>query len=949
MRPISISNALSRAVVGLVAMSAMGSAFAQRTVYRMDSNWKLKVSPPEQFTPSNQLWRYIPEFTQPLALGANLDPDQIQKLNQSNDFAKPLEDVFHSKNGFLWFQRRLTGVPSKKKGAVQVIHFSPVDDNATVYINGYYSFHHEGWNDPFDVPLGSHWHKNGANEITVLVENTAGPGSIGAISLETRAAMGTPTESKVGYDDSKWRTVQVPHDFVIEGQFAENADAGHGGLPRGMAWYRRNFVLPKSSEGKEVWIDFEGTFSDARVWVNGHFVAAHRSGYTGYQIDLSKVVHPGSNAIAVHLDSSKTEGWWYEGGGIYRHVFLTVTDPVHIKPLTLYTYSTVSGLGTDEQSAVMHVSGTVQNSLKSSKWTTAQIDVIDPFGAVVATSNVSNLCPANSERKFEADLTVNHPHLWSIDVPNLYRVRVTLTNTGGPEPAGKVTPIVYDSETATTGIRTLKFDPQLGFFLNGKSVKLQGTCNHQDFAGTGIGMPDSVLYWRIKKLKEMGSNAYRCSHNEVAPELLDACDRLGMVVMDENREFGDTFTGKANQQTTTNDLSDLEQEVRRDRNHPSVIMWSLCNEEWAVQGNAAGIRIGTALKNRVLSLDKTRPITAAMNGAHFTDGLGTVLDLEGFNYTPEDYEKYHQLHPDHPMFGSETASTTTTRGEYARNNEKGYVPAYDNDGTQTAEAAWEPIAREPYNAGGFVWTGFDYKGEPTPFGWPDINSHFGIMDTCGFPKDLYYYYQAWWGNKPSVHVFPQWNWPGKEGQPIDVWVFGNGDEVELYLNGVSLGKKAMPKYEHLEWKVPYQPGELRAISLTNGKIVATDEVRTSGPADHLVAHVLRAPLTANQEDCAMIEVTVVDANGVPVPTASNLVTFTASGAGQVVGVGNGDPSCHEPDRSNKRSAFNGKVLGIFQTGNSAGRATVVISSPGLKSVTVSFNVQSSKDHEISAH
>jgi beta-galactosidase len=410
-----------------------------------------------------------------------------------------------------------------------------------------------------------------------------------------------------------------------------------------------------------------------------------------------------------------------------------------------------------------------------------------------------------------------------------------------------------------------------------------------------------------------------------------------MVVMDENREFGDTRSGKANERTTTNDLSDLEQEVLRDRNHPSVIMWSLCNEEFAVQATPAGGRLAKALGAVVRKLDPTRPITAALNGGH-GHSMSEALDLEGFNYNPSEYTGYHSAHSNALMFGSETASTTTTRGEYAVDKVHGYVPAYDTQGANTAEDAWQPIAERPYMAGAFVWTGFDYKGEPTPYGWPCVNSHFGIIDMCGFWKDVAHYYKAWWGDQPAVHVFPHWNWPGQEGKPIKVWAFGNGDSVELFLNGASLGRKPMPKYRHIEWDVPYAPGSLVAKCYSGDKLIATDKVETVGVPAALRVTTSSSDLKPDREDCAMLSVSVVDAQGRVVPSASNMVTFTTTGPAAVVGVGNGDPSCHEPDRATRRSTYHGLCLGVLQTQDRAGRVTVTVSSPGLRPATVAIGV-----------
>ena len=905
-------------------------SLAQRTHTRFDADWKFYLDP-NSVGGGNDIaeWMWWPVDGTVDSNAPRLDLNGDQQMQRVAAGA----DVFHGRRGFAWFQVVVNKQIAPALLNRTVLHFESVDDNATVYLNGVRILHHEGWNDPFDVPLTT-W-RPGPNTLTVLVENTDGPGGIGSTRFETlEIGHELPKQARPGFADSAWRTVHLPHDYVIEGAFSKNVDAGHGALPTGTAWYRKSFTLPKLAKGKSVWVDFDGAFSDAKVWFNGVFLGEHRSGYTGFRFDLAKYAKFGAkNVLAVHLDARKTEGWWYEGGGIYRHVWLTIADSVHVAPLggVYVTTKVANVLGKPKAEVTAQV--TVDNTAATANRSILKTTLIGPNGKVVASAKTSlNLAGKQTGIALQK-LAEPAAKLWSLERTSMYTLRTQVLRDGN----------IVDSVDTPFGIRTIRFDVNKGFFLNEKPVKLKGTCNHQDFAGVGIGMPDSVLDWRIRKLKSMGSNAYRCSHNEVAPELLDACDRLGMLVMDENRELGDTWSGKANPNTTTNDLSDLRQEVFRDRNHPSVILWSIGNEEWSIQTNPAGTRIGNALVAAVHAIDPTRLVTAALNGGH-DSYFSKTLDLEGFNYGPGGYVPYHRAEPNHPMFGSETASTTTTRGIYEVDKVRGYVPAYDTQGSDTAEAAWEPIAREPYNAGGFVWTGFDYKGEPSPYGWPCVNSHFGIIDLAGFPKDIFYYYKAWWGDKPSVHVFPHWNWAGSEGKPIDVWVFGNGDEVELILNGRSLGRKANPAYEHLSWNVPYEPGQLVAMSYKNGKLVATDAVTTTGAPAALRVTTSRTKLVGDNEDTTMLEVSVVDAQGRVVPTADNKVSFTLTGPAWVSGVGNGDPSCHEPDRANTRSAFNGYVLGLIQAKSSTGVVIVTISSPGLKTTSVVLQIAKGKEN-----
>ncbi|HWA82008.1 MAG TPA: glycoside hydrolase family 2 TIM barrel-domain containing protein, partial [Fimbriimonadaceae bacterium] len=577
-----------------------------------------------------------------------------------------------------------------------------------------------------------------------------------------------------------------------------------------------------------------------------------------------------------------------------------------------------------QPTADIHVAASIDNTLGRPAFCIVKSEIVAPSGRLYELPSSRVRVEANSSIDVSSDLTTSAPELWSIEKPQLYRVRTTIMRDSR----------IVDAVETSFGLRTIYFDPNQGFFLNGKRVELKGTCNHQDHAGVGIAMPDSLIDWRIRKLKEMGSNAYRCSHNPPAAELLDACDRLGMVVMDETRHLGDTVSPKTASGTGTSDLSELRSMILRDRNHPSVIMWSLFNEE-GLQGTEEGAKIFTAMRDAVRKLDPTRPCTGAMNGG-WGHGITLVEDLQGFNYGIPGYDRMHVAFPNLPMYGSETASTVGTRGIYANDAKAGYVSVYDVNKPgwgATAEESWSAIASRPWMAGEFVWTGFDYKGEPTPYGWPCINSHFGIMDICGFPKDNFFYYQAVWGDKPIVHILPHWNWAGKEGKPIDVWVYTNGTSVELSLNGKSLGKKTVPAYGHTAWSVPYQPGWLVAVAYRDGKAIAREQIATAGVPAAIRLKTSTPKIDADREEVSPVEVEIVDAKGRVVPTASNLVSFKVSGA-SVVGVGNGDPSSHEPDEATKRHAFNGYCMALVGAATRPGRIVVTATSPGLRSATL---------------
>ena len=854
-------------------------------------------------------------------------------------------DVFQGRRGFAWFR---TTLPAFAVARGRTLRFEGVDDNATVYLNGRMLTRHEGWNDPFQVPLDAAWNASGPNTLVVLVENTAGGGGITApVSLGESPTARNNDPSRPEMSDAAWRTVHLPHDYVLESAFTPKGDASHGSLVPTGAWYRKTFTLPASDKGKTLWLNFDGAYRDSKVYLNGTLVGEHPCGYTPFNLDISQAAHYGGrNVLAVQVSPQHEEGWWYEGGGIYRHVWLNVTEPVHVAPWGTFVSTKMAEPGPDGAAGPATVNVKTSIDYLSFPIGNARVEVLDgnpnfalltrvldPAGRVVGTTTVSFQA---GQRQVAQQITVVRPALWSIETPQRYTLHTEIQQ--GER--------VVDATDTPFGIRTIRFDAEQGFFLNGRPVKIKGTCNHQDFAGVGVAMPDSLLLWRVKKLKEMGSNAYRMSHNPPTAELLDACDRLGMLVMDENRHLGDTESGKASQDTPYADLHEVQSMVLRDRNHPSVIMWSMCNEE-GIQSTPHGRDIFAAMKKAVDAVDGTRPVTCAMNGGYDSAvGITSVEDLQGINYNSGGYDGFHKAHPAMPLYGSETSSEVGTRGVYTATKfdnyqgdpARGFVSAYDINAVpwgQTAEEGWQTIADRPFVAGGYVWTGFDYKGEPTPFGWPDINSNFGIMDQCGFPKDAYYYYQSVWGDKPMVHVLPHWNWTGKEGQPIDVWAYSNAARVEVLLNGASLGAKDMPRNSHLSWSVPYAPGTLEARGFdASGKVIATDRVETTSAPAGLRLTTDRTALTADGEDLTMVEVDIVDAQGRIVPTADNLVTFSVTGAGHVAGVGNGDPTNHEPDKAVYRHAFNGKCLVIVGAGERAGSISLTAFASGLKSASL---------------
>ena len=917
----------SALLIGLLAPTAPAAAQAlpsSRQRLRLDAGWRFlrgePVGTPAATLPGTPInsWRWIADDAG-LADAVRMADPALDAAGVGWKEAAAGEETFHGRVGFAWYRTTLPAMA----GPVRSLHFEGVDDNATVYLNGERLRHHEGWDDPFDVPLGAAWKANGPNVLAVLVENTAGEGGItGAVLLQNGATSVASGPARPDFDDRAWRVVHLPHDYIIEGTFDPKADAGHGSLPTTTGWYRKTFDLPRSDRGKSLWVDFDGVYRDSKVWLNGHFLGRHPSGYTSFRYDVTPYANCGGrNVLAVSLDPRHTEGWWYEGGGIYRHVWLNVADPVHAAPWGTFVTAQLPEPGPTglAAAAALTIKTTVANTSGTSADCAVDSSVVDVAGRTIATVSTPAVIPAGQSLETAQQATVARPRLWSLETPYLYRLVTTVRRDGR----------VVDTTETPFGIRTLRFDPDTGFYLNGKPVKIQGVCNHQDFIGVGVGVPDTLEAWRVKKLKEMGANGWRMSHNPPTPELLDACDRLGMLVMDENRHLGDS----------DQNLAEVANMVRRDRNHPSIVLWSMCNEENGAQGKAAGANTFKAMRATVLQNDTTRPVTSAMNGGWFDPGFATVEDILGINYGLGNSDKFHQLHPAMPIFGSETASTLTTRGEYANDKTQVFVSSYN-----MTDYSWKDIATRSFVFGSFVWTGFDYKGEPTPYVWPSVNSHFGILDTCGFPKDNYYYYQSWWKTQPILHLMPHWNWPDRVGQNVRVIAFSNAARVELFLNGVSLGAKVMPRNEHLEWSVPYAPGNLSAKGYnSDGKVIASDTVETTGPPAALKLTTDRINLTPDGEDLAMVEVDVVDALGRIVPTADNRVAFSVRGAGSVAGVGNGNPGDHDPDRASSRRAFNGKCMVLVGAGEKPGDIELTATAPGLNSAGLHFRADSDSE------
>jgi len=731
------------------------------------------------------------------------------------------------------------------------------------------------------------------------------------------------------FNDADWRPLDIPHDWDVELPFNPGADRSHGFKPIGkeypansIGWYRRRFDLPAGDRGKTLWLEFDGVYRNSLVWLNGHCLGRHLDGYTGFRYDIGRYAnYGGTNVLVVRVDATRFQGWFYEGAGIYRHVWLEKAAPVHIEPDGIFVWSTFSN-NVPAGPATVHIRTTIANTTKSISPIEIIWNLVAPGGRTneVRLGHDASALPGKTSFEFSAEAKVDAPALWSPETPDLYRLITIVENDGK----------MIDRQETEFGIRTVAFDPDKGFLLNGNPYVIQGTCNHQDHAGVGSAIPDALQYFRIKKLKEMGSNAYRTSHNPPTPELLEACDRLGMLVMDETRRM-DT------NDYTLNELKDL---VLRDRNHPGIFIWSLGNEEFYLQGTKPSpgfstdivrdlaVQVVTPMQDLVHELDPSRLCTVAMNGG-WGYGFSGVVDVQGFNYRTADIDGFHAKFPTQPTIGTEVASTRVTRGIYIDDKDRGYVASYGTNGVSKAWDWWAYFAAHPFTSGGFVWTGFDYRGEPTPYKWPCINSHFGILDTCGFPKDLFYYYQSWWQDKPVLHILPHWNWPGHEGTNIPVRVFSNCKEVELFLNGKSLGKQTMRTNWFLDWNVSYKRGTLRAKGYDNGKVIMDTTVPTTGVPDEVELTPDRGVLNADGEDVCVVKVAVIDSHGLVVPTATNLVHFELTGPAKIIGVGNGDPSSHEPDKAEQRQVFCGYAEVILQTTRKAGSIRLTATADGL--------------------
>jgi beta-galactosidase len=719
--------------------------------------------------------------------------------------------------------------------------------------------------------------------------------------------------AKAEYDDSGWRAIDLPHDWAVELPFVDDEGGegdsklrSHGYKPLGrrypdtsVGWYRRVFDVAESDRGRRIWIEFDGALRDVVVLVNGCFIGRNDNGYAPFRFDLTDfLIYGGHNCVAVRADASFGDGWFYEGAGIYRHVWLTKVDPLHLgKWESVVRATPVSG------GAKLEMATVVENDGSKPTDTAVEWTILDAAGQTVATATAPmQRVAAGAFVAFSASAVMATAQRWTPSQPYLYSAVVKALSGA----------TVRDAERVAFGVRSPRFTADRGFFLNDEPLKIQGTCNHHDHAGVGAALPDRLQAFRLSVLQEMGCNAVRTSHNIPTPEWVEACDRMGMMLMCETRQMSSSAEG----------LQELELMVKRYRNSPSIIIWSIGNEEWQLQSGTMakqGAAIATAMVRRCHALDPTRVVSAAVNGDN-EQGVSDPLDIIGFNYNLKLPDEFHRKHPTRPVFGSETSSAISTRGEYESDSRRNTVNSYDGvvPWGETPEEWWSVYGSREWLAGGFAWTGFDYRGEPTPYGWPSISSQFGIADMCGFPKDYFYYYKAWWRPEPALHLFPHWNWAGREGEELAIWVYSNLDEVELLVNGRSLGTQRVPRLGHVAWKAAYQPGVIEARGRRGAKVVLVQRRETTGAARSLRLTADRVTIDADGEDVTLVRVDALDARGRPVPTANHKLAFRVSGAGKLIGVGNGNPNCLESDKGSERSLFNGLAQLIVQSSKRSG-------------------------------
>ena len=725
---------------------------------------------------------------------------------------------------------------------------------------------------------------------------------------------------------NEWRPVTLPHDWVVDLPFSPEASHSHGYKTVGyrypetsVGWYRKVFAIPADDLGKHISLRFDGIFRDARVWVNGFYLGNEPDGYAAQVYDISEYLnYGGDNVVAVRADATLEEGWFYEGAGIYRHVWLDKTDPLHIAPFGIFIHA---DLDEPFDKAMITVETTVDNKGLAPADYEVRNTLIAPDGSrVVMPPTAVAALAAKDSRLSVARISIDNPQLWDIDNPRLYSLETEIVSNGK----------IVDSRLIRTGIRHIRFDADNGFFLNGRHVKIKGVNMHQDHPGVGTAIPDALQAYRLRELKKYGVNAYRSSHNPMTPEMIDACDSLGILVMEENRLTG------------VNDyhIRLLRQMIERDRNHPSIIVWSIGNEEWGTEWNDFGRRISASMREYCHRIDSTRPVAVATAGG---PTVVETVDIAGYNYVLQNpIDRHRADYPRRIALGTEETTGCGARGVYYDDHARGFMKAINlspngPDSIYNAiERGWKFYDERPWLGGLFYWTGFDYRGESNPMVYPATGSQFGVLDYCGFPKDEAFYLKAWWTDEPVLHIFPHWNLKGHEGEPVSIRAYSNMDEVELFVNGQSLGRKQMPVNGHLSWDAVYSPGEVRAVGYKRGEQLMETLIETTGETQRISLDVDRSSIKADGMDVAVVAVSMLDGSDRFVPDANVELTLRAEGPIRILGAGNGDPTfkaCERPADGDGKSlvvkTFNGLAQVLVRSDGGAGAATLTVAADGL--------------------
>lgn len=773
---------------------------------------------------------------------------------------------------------------------------------------------------------------------------------------------------------SEWRSVDLPHDWSIEGSFSKDnpATISGGALPGGIGWYKKIFTVDDADKARMFFIEFDGIYRNSEVWINGQYLGKRPYGYSSFRYNLTPHLNAGkkTNMLAVRVDNSQQpNSRWYSGSGIYRNVWLVKTDRVAVDHWGTY----VTTPAVSEEAAVINIRTKVKNYSDTSNDVNLHTKIIDPDGNMVAEISTNEKISAGSVNEFNQEIKVSNPSLWSVNQPSLYKAVSTVIANGNQT----------DLYETGFGIRTFSFDKDKGFILNGKPIKILGVCNHHDLGCLGAAINVRALERRLEMLKDMGANAIRTSHNPPSPELLDLCDRMGFLVMDEAFDMWKIEKTPFDYHLDWDEwhVRDLSDMVLRDRNHPSVILWSIGNEIQE-QYYPQGSDMAKELSGIVKSLDSTRPVISACNNPVPENSLlkSGSLDLIGFNYREKTWVDFHKNFPGKVFIATETTSALASRGHYdmpadeirvwpftfeqmmeavkkqdfsifnsEANPFKGGNPdntcsSYDNCHVpwgSTHEESWRLIKKYDFLSGLFIWTGFDYIGEPTPYNWPSRSSYFGIIDLAGFPKDAFYLYQSEWTDKPVLHILPHWNWEGREGQNIDVWVYTNCREVELFLNDKSLGKKskASPDELHLAWSVPFEAGTLKAVGKFDGKPDMITEVKTADSPAKIMLKADRDTINAAGRDLSFVTVSITDKDGNLVPDADNLVNFNVTGPGSILAVDNGSQTSMESFQAPYRKAFNGLCLAVIKADKNKGEIKFEAKADGLQAVLLTITVK----------